>query len=229
MSDADGKMARILARAVQMQETRDEDERLAQLEDAAAEVGIDRALVRRAAWEHELDNVEPPRALGIPTRVVRRRWIDADVTNPQVRAELLSRLDVLFGAQGERTEDERHATWTARHIVVTFESRDGSTLVQMSERFVNTANASFGLGAALGLAAGSLGAVVTLASLGKGLLAGLLAGPVVLLGIGLGVLTARARLVRTLANTAATFEQVLTSLDAAPTTKPRALKASEAS
>ena len=212
MSD-DSKMARILARAAQMQQARDDEDRLVLLEDAAAEVGIERALVRRAAWEQSLDAVEPPRMLGVPTRIVRRRWLDVDIAEPKTRAHLLARLDAIFGAKGERVEDDGHATWTARHVVVTFESQGGSTLVQMSERFVNTAGTAMSLGATLGLAAGAMLSILTLGVLGKGLLAGLLAAPIVLTTIALGVLFGRSRTKRAVALAGETFERALTALE----------------
>lgn len=211
----DSKMARILARAAQMQQARDDEDRLALLEDAAAEVGIDRALVRRAALEQSLDTVEPPRMLGVPTRVVRRRWIDADVSDADTRTRLLARLDSIFGAKGERVEDGGHATWTARHVVVTFEATDGGTLVQISERFVNTANAAMSMGGTLGLAGGAMSSILLLAILGKSLAAALLAGPVLLLAISLGVQLGRTRVMRTVANAEDSFERALLALDAA--------------
>lgn len=208
-------MARILARAAQMQEAREDEDRLALLEDAAAEVGIDRALVRRAALEQSLDAVEPPRMLGVPTRVVRRRWIDADITDADTRAHLLARLDSIFGAKGERVEDGAHATWTARHIVVTFEAANDGTLVQISERFVNTASMAMSMGGTMGLAAGAMSSILVLAMLGKGLLAGLLAVPVLLLAIGLGIQFGRTRIIRTVANAEDAFERALLALDSA--------------
>lgn len=211
----DSKMARILARAAQMQEAREDEDRLALLEDAAAEVGIDRALVRRAALEQSLDAVEPPRMLGVPTRVVRRRWIDADITDADTRAHLLARLDSIFGAKGERVEDGAHATWTARHIVVTFEAANDGTLVQISERFVNTASMAMSMGGTMGLAAGAMSSILVLAMLGKGLLAGLLAVPVLLLAIGLGIQFGRTRIIRTVANAEDAFERALLALDSA--------------
>ena len=223
----DSKVARILARAVQMQEQRDDVDPLALLEDAAAEVGIDRALVRRAALEQSLTVAEPPRTLGVPTRVVRRRWIEADISDPKTRAHLLARLDAIFGAKGERVEDEAHATWTARHVVVTFEAESGGTLVQISERFVNTAANAMAMGGVLGLAAGMMTTVFLLAVLGKSLLAGLLVVPVALLCIGLGVSLGRKRLQQAIASAEASFEGALTSLDAStpsgsrPPSRPR--------
>ncbi|MCR9164950.1 MAG: hypothetical protein ACE37F_30595 [Nannocystaceae bacterium] len=213
MSD-DSKMARILARAAQMQQARDDEDRLVLLEDAAAEVGIDRAMVRRAALEHALDDGPPPRMLGVPTRVVRRRWIDADVAVAPTRARLLARLDTLFCAKGERVEDSGHATWTARHIVVTLQPEAGGTLVQISERFVNTASASMSVGATMGMAAGAMVSMMVLGLLGKGLLAGLLAGPIVLLALGLGVQVGRVQVKRKVEAAEASFERALESLDA---------------
>ncbi|MGH1348387.1 MAG: hypothetical protein ACRBN8_42940 [Nannocystales bacterium] len=213
MSDPDTRMARILARAAQMQQSSEDEDRLAQLEDAAAEVGIDRALMRRAAWEQSLEAVQPPRTLGVPTRVVRRRWLDTDLSDPKVRAHLLARLDSIFGAKGERSEDEAHATWTARHVVVTFESQGDGTLVQISERFVNTATASVSAGASLGLGAGMMLGMSLFAALGKGLLGGSVAVFTILLSIFLGAMLGRSRTLSAIANAEDSFERALASLE----------------
>ena len=148
-------------------------------------------------------------------RVVRRRWIDADIGNADTRAHLLARLDSIFGAKGERVEDGAHATWTARHIVVTFEAANDGTLVQISERFVNTASMAMSMGGTMGLAAGAMSSILLLALLGKGLLAGLLAVPVLLLAISLGIQVGRTRIIRTVANAEDSFERALLALDSA--------------
>jgi hypothetical protein len=215
VDDPDTKIARILTRAAQMQQGRDDEERLALVEEAAAEVGIDRALVRRAALEQSLDTTQVPQTLGVPTRVVRRRWIDADIADPQVRARLLARLDTVFGAQGQRTEEGRGATWSARHVVVTFEGEADGTLVQISERFVNTASSFMGVGATVGLAAGAMLWVTVLAALGKGLLAGVVATPLLIAAMAVGLQFGRSRTLRWIANAEAAFEQALQSLEQA--------------
>jgi len=213
MSDTDTRMARILARAAQMQQSSEDEDRLTQLEDAAAEVGIDRALMRRAAWEQSIEAIQPPRTLGVPTRVVRRRWLDTDLGDAKIRAHLLARLDSIFGAKGERSEDEAHATWTARHIVVTFESQADGTLVQISERFVNTATTSMSAGATLGMGAGMMLGLSLFAAFGKGVLGGFVAALAVLLSIALGAGFGRSRTLAAIANAEDTFERALTSLE----------------
>lgn len=213
MSDADTRMAKILARAAQMQQSTEDDDRLAQLEDAAAEVGIDRALMRRAAWEQSLEAVQPPRTLGVPTRVVRRRWLDTDLRDAKTRAHLLTRLDSIFGAKGERSEDEAHATWTARHVVVTFESQGDGTLVQISERFVNTATTLTSTGAALGLGTGMMLGMMLFAAMGKGILGGFVAALTVLLTVTAGAMFGRSRTMAAIANAEDTFERALASLE----------------
>lgn len=213
MSESETRMARILARAAQMQQATEDDDRLSQLEDAAAEVGIDRALMRRATWEQSLEAVQPPRTLGVPTRVVRRRWLDCDLSDPKTRASLLARLDSIFGAKGERVEDDEHATWTARHIVVTFESQGDGTLVQISERFVNTASTMMTLGATVGITGGAMLGMAVFAAVGKGLLGGFLALPVILLVTIIGLMLGRARTLTSIANAEDSFERALASLE----------------
>ncbi|MBV1862489.1 MAG: hypothetical protein KUG77_28970 [Nannocystaceae bacterium] len=213
MSDAETRLANILARAAQMQQASDDEDRLTQLEDAAAEVGIDRALMRRAAWEQSLEAVQPPRTLGVPTRVVRRRWLDIDLSDPKTRAHLLARLDSIFGAKGDRVDDAAHATWTARHVVVTFESQGDGTLVQISERFVNTASTMLCLGGTAGLGAGVILGLSLFAAVGKGLLGGFIALPTMLFLLMLGVMLGRSRMLAVIANAEDTFERALTSLE----------------
>lgn len=213
MSESETRMASILARAAQMQQATEDDDRLAQLEDAAAEVGIDRALMRRATLEQSIEAVQPPRTLGVPTRVVRRRWLDSDLSDPKTRASLLARLDSIFGAKGERVEDDEHATWTARHIVVTFESQGDGVLVQISERFVNTASTLMTLGATAGITGGAMLGMAVFAAAGKGLLGGFLALPVVLLATALGIMLGRARTLTAIANAEDSFERALASFE----------------
>ena len=220
-------MARILARAAQMQQATEDDDRLSQLEDAAAEVGIDRALMRRATWEQSLEAVQPPRTLGVPTRVVRRRWLDCDLSEPKTRASLLARLDSIFGAKGDRVEDDQHATWTARHIVVTFESQGDGTLVQISERFVNTATTMMSTGAALGLGSGMMLGIMLFAAMGKGVLGGFVAALTVLLTVTAGAMFGRGRTMAAIANAEDTFERALASLER-PRKNPARADANEA-
>lgn len=210
----DEKLANILTRAAQLQEAEESDEvSLVQLEEAAQEVGIPRALVRRAAWEQAAEVVEPRRSQGIPVQVVRRRWIDADLTDPSVRGRLLARLDAFFGAQGERMEHDGGATWSARHVHVSFEEHEGGALVQISERFVNTLSQFTGLGLTVGMIAGAFLALMVLAGLGKGMLSGTLATLIVIVSTFVGAWWGRRQVHGRTEIAARSFEDALLSLE----------------
>ena len=198
-----------------MQEARDDETLdLEVLEAAAEEVGIDRALVRRAAWEEGVAVASPPRSLGLPTKVVRRRWLEGQL-NPKKLERLMTRLDAFFGASGERKITGDSATWSARHVHVTFEGQDDGALVQISERFVNTANSTTAAGGMFGLLAGLSLMLVAGGFLGKGLLFGLVAIPIVVLGIATGVFFARKRVHRLMASADQSFAGALRSLEEA--------------
>jgi hypothetical protein len=130
---------RVLGRAAALAVRSGEgDVSLAELEAAAVDAGLDAALVRRAATELALELSEPPREFGMQTRLVRRRVIEHRLDRAQLE-RLLRRLDTFFGAHGERELSDDGATWFARHMHVAFEPIEGGTLVQISERFVDTA------------------------------------------------------------------------------------------
>ncbi|MEM6293271.1 MAG: hypothetical protein AAGA54_18510 [Myxococcota bacterium] len=213
MTDPDTRMARILTRAAAMQQARDDDVRLEALEEAAAEVGIDRALVRRAAWEQAVEATAPATSYGLPTRVAQRRWLDVDVSDPAVRGRLLARLDTVFGAQGKRTEEDGTATWSARHIVVTFEAEGGGTFVQISERFVNTASSMQGMGLTLGLGLGAMVAMGVLGVLGKGIAAAAVGPIIVMLMMAAGLAFGRRRVLHLLQAAERSFTEALDALE----------------
>ncbi len=111
-------------------------------------------------------------------------------------------------------EDDAHATWTARHIVVTFESQGDGTLVQISERFVNTASRLMTLGPTVGMTGSALLGIAVFAAVGKGLLGGFLALPVIALVTVIGLMLGRARTLTAIANAEDSFERALASLSA---------------
>lgn len=129
---------RILGRAASLALTpADPQISLAELERAADEVGIERSAVRRAVAE--LDVAPAPRRHGMRTRIVRRRLLPRHLHHEQLE-RMLTRADAFFGAHGERDVREGSASWTARHIHLTVEPTPEGSIVQVSERFVNTVN-----------------------------------------------------------------------------------------
>lgn len=132
------ELERILGRASRLQLTHGEDGiELRDVENAAQDVGIAPAMVRRAVRELECDMPPEPEMHGMATRVVRRRWLDCELDR-QGLERLATRLDGCFSTIGQRAIGERTLSWFARHIHVSVESGRSGTLVQISERFVNT-------------------------------------------------------------------------------------------
>ncbi|MEZ4453068.1 MAG: hypothetical protein R3B09_26645 [Nannocystaceae bacterium] len=217
MSDDDPKIdreqaERILGRAASLAVRRADEVSLVELEAAAEEAGLDRALVRRAAAELEVELARPPRRFGMETLIARRRLLPRRLDRPELE-RLLARLDTFFGAHGQRSVGEGAATWYARHVQVSLEPHEGGTLVQISERFVNTAAAT---GSFATMSSGALGFVLVatiVKALHLGAIGFVLASPVIALAALIGLTVARRRHAATLRHTAGEFERGLDSLE----------------
>lgn len=203
---------RVLGRAASLALRRSDSVSLTDLEQAAQEAGLDGALVRQAMVEMEAERGATPRRYGMETRIVRRRLIGRRLLTSDLE-RLFGRLDAYFGARGERRAGKETGTWFARHIQVTFEPHRDGTLIQVSERFVNTASAMGSFGMLLGGASGFLAASAfwVAAGLGSGGLA--VAVPAAFLSGWLGLAFVRRRHAQTLRETGAEFERALDSLE----------------
>jgi hypothetical protein len=190
----------------------DADVSLDELERAAEQAGIEKALVRKAAHELQPELYEPPRAAGMQTRLVRRRWFDRPLHRREFE-RLLARLDAFFGAQGSRHVDDDSASWSARHVYVTFEPDREGTLVQVSERFVRTATSTATFGMFLGGTTAFNLVLFIGISLGIASPALFLGVPAALIGGWLGLGFVRRRHALLLERTAEQFEAALESLD----------------
>ncbi len=204
---------RVLGRAAAMQMARSEDRvTLGELQQAAAEAGIEQELVVVAARELQPQFATPGRRLGMQTRVVRRRFLPRKIGKRALEL-VLARLDAFFGAHGERTVLEDSASWSARHVHVTFEPQDQGTLVQVSERFVNTTGSLAAMGGVMGGMAGFLPAVIVAKVLGLGKLSLLAAMPMAFLTAMLGLWVVRRYHARTVARAEANFARALDSIE----------------
>ncbi|MCH9685497.1 MAG: hypothetical protein K0V04_28955 [Deltaproteobacteria bacterium] len=205
---------RVLGRAASMQLAKSNDRvSLAELGQAASEAGIERSLVVRAAAELALQPTASTRRAGMQTRVVQRRWLDRRLDKPTLE-RMLARLDSFFGAPGERVIHEESASWSARHINVTFEAQGEGTLVQVSEHFVNTANTFASLGMTAGGMVGFLTATVLAKSLlGLGKLSLLVGFPAALITGFIGLWFARRRHARVVERASIDFQEALDSIE----------------
>lgn len=220
-------LARILTRAAALQEARDEAPvSLDVVEEAAAEVGIDPALVRRAAWEQEPTVAVELSYLGVPTKVVRRRWLDTPFDD-HAKERMLARLDAYFGTQGARELHKTSATWTAREIYVSFESEGPGTLVQISERFVNTTRGYSFAALMMSVFVTLMSTAMLFKSLGPGVLWASLAALIAVVAVGGSVFGTRRRLAQLTDHAGNSFDGALDSLESVSARLVRQLEASE--
>jgi hypothetical protein len=216
------QVERVLGRAAAMSlEASTSRMTIDEIAQVAAEVGIDRSFVTRAVRELEPELASPARRAGMIARLVRRRWLDRALDRPALE-RVLARLDAFFGAHGKKTVHDDSASWSARHIHVTFEPEGDGTLVQISERFVNTAS---GLAAMGGVGGGTAGLAI-----GAIVLKGLALGPIVLLpaiaiGSGVGLWLARRRHAFLVSEADRHFTEALDSIERTLSATPRALSA----
>ncbi len=127
---------------------------LAELEEAAEEAGIDRALVRRAATEvrraapvETRDNA----FLGGPTSIVLEAVVDGEI-GPDSHEPLITEVRRSTGEHGAHEVLGRTLTWTtrpvagqpARTITVSVTPRGGVTTIRIEEKLTMMAGALFG-------------------------------------------------------------------------------------
>lgn len=204
---------RILGRAASLAVRRaDGDVSLAELEAAAEEAGLERALVRRAAAELEVGLVQPQRRFGMETLVARRRLLPRALSRAEIE-RLLARLDTHFGALGERIVGDGTASWSARHIQVSLEPHEGGTLLQISERFVDTAVVTASFAMFMSGFISFVVAVVVVKKLALGLVGAAFIAPVIALSAFIALVVVRRRHADGLRHTAGEFERALDSLE----------------
>lgn len=165
---SDEESALILQRAVELQAREGRNLSLHELETAAAEVGIDVALVRRAAQEVALGGPPPPPpapvsggTLGAPLLLVHERVVPGAIGRgawDEVAGEITRQLGVV----GRVEANERQFAWKDPHgraVRVSIVARGDRSLIRVEERMSGAAGGLF-LGMALPVALGGLGFIL---------------------------------------------------------------------
>lgn len=179
---------------------------LAELEEIAAEAGLDIASLRRAATEIESSGPGGSSSLGLkvagaPTRLLLERTLPFEATD-QAFEELVPVIQVGTDAPGQLSQVGRTLSWNSQSqanpgaLTILVSARKGETLIRIEERFANLAGGLFGGvlgGAGGGLGIGAGGAIA--AALGGGAL--FVAIPAVVVG---GVFTGVRTIFRTVVN-----------------------------
>lgn len=140
---------------------------LDELESAAEEAGIDRALVRRAANELQHAPVTAPRDnafLGGPTSIVIEAVVDGELPG-SAHEHVVALIRRRTSQQGEHDVLGRTLTWTTgarypnqmvRRLMVTVSVRGGATTIRVEENLGQLAGALFG-GILGGVGGGGIG------------------------------------------------------------------------
>ena len=164
----DEESALILHRAAELQAQEGRSLSLPELESAAAEAGIDVALVRRAATElSTMPKPAPPPvpssggALGAPLMLAHERVVPGPVS-PDTWDEVRHEIQRQLGIDGDPEQLGRQFVWSARRgrkLRVSLAPRGGGTLVRVEERMSELAGGLF-LGMALPVALAGLGFIL---------------------------------------------------------------------
>lgn len=165
---SDEESALILQRAAELQAREGRNLSLPELEAAAAEVGIDVALVRRAAREVALGGPPPPPpapvsggALGSPLLLLHERVVPGALGRgawDEVAGEISRQL----GVAGRVEANERQFAWKDPHgraVRVSIVARGDRSIIRVEERMSGAAGGLF-LGMGLPVALGGLGFIL---------------------------------------------------------------------
>jgi len=180
----DKEVGLILKRATELQEQAPEPTEgsglsLTDLEEIAAEAGIDPRFLRDAAKELDTRGPTPEgleRLLGGPVLVELERRVSGEIP-PEEYDLFIEEVSNAAGGQGQPGVIGRTLTWTLsdpnrqRYLQVTVTSRNGETLIRIEERMQQLAGAFFGgimgggglgvgLGVGVGVGVGALGSVL---------------------------------------------------------------------
>ena len=168
---------KILARVAELGERRRDDAKTgltrAELEDVAAELGYERALVARASAELARPESDD-RLWGGPTRLRFEARV-AGAPSQRTLEHIYDALRRAFGVPGEVSESGGATLWsagaaTSRGVFLTVREVDGETLYRLEEQMPVDARASSGVGAVLGFFIASLAMIPLKVLLGKPLL-----------------------------------------------------------
>jgi hypothetical protein len=165
---SDEESALILQRAAELQAREGRGLSLPELEAAAAEVGIDVALVRRAAREVATGGPPPPPpapvvggALGAPLLLLHERVVPGAPTRA-TWDDAANEISRQLGVAGRVEANERQFAWSDPHgrsVRVSLAARGDRTLIRVEEHMSGAAGGLF-LGMALPVALGGLGFIL---------------------------------------------------------------------
>ena len=166
---SDEESALILQRAAELQAKEGRSLSLRELEVAAAEAGIDVALVRRAAQEVAVTGPPPPPpapvsggVLGAPLLLLHERVVPG-APRPGLWDEVVTEIRRRLGTAGHVEAGERQLIWTDPHgragVQVSLVARGERTLIRVEERMNGAAGGLF-LGMAIPVAVGGLGFIL---------------------------------------------------------------------
>jgi hypothetical protein len=165
---SDEESALILHRAAELQAKEGRGLSLRELEAAAAEAGIDVALVRRAAEEVAVTGPPPPPpapisggALGAPLRLVHERTVPGEAGGGAWEDEV-DEIRRQLGVRGTVEATGRQLVWTSaqkRKLRVTIASRGGRRIVRVEEQLGDLGGGLF-LGLGLPVACAGLGFIL---------------------------------------------------------------------
>ncbi|MEX1367117.1 MAG: hypothetical protein AB1Z98_28580 [Nannocystaceae bacterium] len=165
---SDDHSALILQRAAELQAQQGRGLSLTELEAAAAEVGIDTALVRRAAAEVSTRGAASPppalsggRALGAPLLLLHERVV-AGPLSPSAREDAVREIHRQLGNRGRLETASGDLVWSTprgRGLRVSICARAAGHIIRVEERLGELAGGLF-LGMALPVAFAGLGFIL---------------------------------------------------------------------
>ena len=165
---SDEESALILQRAAELQAREGRSLSLPELEAAAAEAGIDVALVRRAAQEVALTGPPPPPpapisggTLGAPLLLVHERVVPGALGRG-AWDDAVTEISRRLGVAGRVEATERQFAWSDPHgraVRVSIVARGDRSLIRVEERMSGAAGGLF-LGMALPVTLGGLGFIL---------------------------------------------------------------------
>lgn len=166
---SDEESALILQRAAELQAREGRGLSLEELESAAAEAGIDVALVRQAARDVAIIGLPPPPAparhaggvLGAPLLLLHERVVPGPPTHA-TWDDAATEIHRQLGVVGRVQATDRQLSWSDPHgrgVRVSIVARGGGSVIRVEERMSGAAGGLF-LGMALPMALGGLGFIL---------------------------------------------------------------------
>ncbi|MFV8755289.1 hypothetical protein ACNOYE_32465 [Nannocystaceae bacterium ST9] len=131
----------------------------AELEQVAAESGLDVRHLDRALAEIETDDKRSARRFGLRLFVVVHRSVAGELDQAALEAAA-ALLDRSLGVIGSRAITRAGLTWFGRHVAVSIQAEGGRISIQLEERFRNTVQGQVGMAMFTAVPAGALMTVI---------------------------------------------------------------------